>query len=64
MPRLPKVFLSPWKREEATAAYETRTQACQTIACTIHGFYNPTRIHSTLNYLSPNVFAKYLRQNA
>jgi transposase InsO family protein len=51
-------------REEATAAYETRTQACQAIACTIHGFYNPMRIHSTLNYLSPNDFAKYLRQNA
>ncbi|MDR1423359.1 MAG: hypothetical protein LBI92_01945 [Azoarcus sp.] len=39
-------------------------QACQAIACYIHGFYNPTRIHSALNYLSPNDFAKYLRQNA
>jgi transposase InsO family protein len=51
-------------REGITVAYETRTQACQVIACTIHGFYNPTRIHSALNYLSPNDFAKYLRQNA
>jgi hypothetical protein len=61
---LPKASSPPWKREEATAAYETRTQACQAIACTIHGFYNPMRIHSALDYLSPNDFPKKLKQNA
>ncbi|MDR1463197.1 MAG: integrase core domain-containing protein, partial [Azoarcus sp.] len=56
-------FFATLKREEATAAYETRIQACQAIACYIHGFYNPTRIHSALNYLSPNVFARKFKQN-
>jgi transposase InsO family protein len=57
-------FFATLKREKATATYETRTQTCQAIACTIHGFYNPTRIHPALNYLSPNDFAKHLRQIA
>ncbi len=34
------------------------------IASYIHGFYNPTRLHSALGYLSPNDYAKTLKQAA
>ena len=34
------------------------------IASYIHGFYNPTRLHSTLGYVSPNDYARKLRQAA
>ncbi len=27
----------------------------------IHGFYNPTRLHSTLGYLPPNGYARKLK---
>ncbi len=30
----------------------------------IHGFYNPTRLHSTLGYLSPNDYARKLKKAA
>ena len=39
-------------------------QACQAIVRYVHGFYNPTRIHSTLGYLFPNDFTRKLKQNA
>ena len=57
-------FFATLKREEVTAAYEARDRACQAIARYVHGFYNPTRMHSALGCLSPNDFARKLKQNA
>jgi transposase InsO family protein len=57
-------FFATLKREELPGAYKTKAQAHQAIACYVHGFYNPTRMHSALAYLSPNDFAKKLKQNA
>ncbi|MDR1229293.1 MAG: integrase core domain-containing protein, partial [Azoarcus sp.] len=57
-------FFATLKREEVPGAYETKAQAHQAIACYVHGFYNPNRMHSALAYLSPNDFAKKLKQNA
>ncbi|WP_155646666.1 IS3 family transposase, partial [Xanthomonas translucens] len=50
--------------EEASGVYETRAAAHAAIASYIHGFYNPTRLHSALGYLSPNDYAKTLKQAA
>ncbi|WP_144410931.1 IS3 family transposase [Xanthomonas arboricola] len=44
--------------------YATKADAHAAIARYIHGFYNPTRLHSALGYLSPNDYAKRLRQTA
>ena len=52
------------KNEEATGVYETRAAAQAAIASYIHGFYNPTRLHSALGYLSPNDYDKTLKQAA
>jgi transposase InsO family protein len=57
-------FFATLKNEEATGVYPTRTAAHAAIASYIHGFYNPTRLHSALGYLSPNDYAKTLKQAA
>jgi len=57
-------FFATLKNEEATGVYETKTEAYAAIASYIHGFYNTTRLHSALGYLSPNDYAKTLRQAA
>ncbi len=44
--------------------YATKAETYTAIASYIHGFYNPTRLHSTLGYLSPNDYAKTLKQPA
>jgi transposase InsO family protein len=57
-------FFATLKNEEVTGAYETKAAAHAAIANYIHGFYNPTRLHSALGYLSPNDYAKKLKQTA
>lgn len=54
-------FFATLKNEEAIGVYETKDHARRSIANYIHGFYNPTRLHSTLGYLSPNEYAKRLK---
>ena len=51
-------FFATLKAEEATGTYETKAAAHAGIASYIHGFYNPTRLHSSLGYLSPNDYAR------
>ncbi len=53
-------FFATLKTEEATSTYETKAAAHAGIASYIHGFYNPTRLHSSLGYLSPNDYARRL----
>ena len=48
------------KAEEVTRPYEDEAAAHRGIASYIHGFYNPRRMHSSLDYLSPNDFARTL----
>ncbi len=55
-------FFATLKNEEATGIYASKAKAYAAIASYIHGFYNPTRLHSTLGYRSPNDYAKTLRQ--
>ena len=43
-------FFATLKNEEATGVYETRAAAHAAIASYIHGFYNPTPLHSALGY--------------
>ncbi len=57
-------FFATLKNEEATGVYATRAAAYAAIARYIHGFYNPVRLHSALGYLSPNDYAKKLKQAA
>lgn len=57
-------FFATLKNEEATSVYPTKAAAHAAIASYIHGFYNPTRLHSALGYLSPNDYAKKLKQAA
>ena len=57
-------FFATLKNEEATGVYATKADAHAAIASYIHGFYNPTRLHSTLGYLSPNDYARKLKQAA
>lgn len=57
-------FFATLKNEEVTGVYDTRVQAYAAIASYIHGFYNPTRLHSALGYLSPNDYARRLKQAA
>ncbi len=59
-----KRFFATLKNEEVTGVYATKADAHTAIASDIHGFYNPTRLHSTLGYLSPNDYARKLRQAA
>jgi putative transposase len=37
-------------------AFATRTEAYDAVARYIDGFYNPTRQHSTLGYVSPLMY--------
>ena len=53
-------FFATLKAEEAKGTYETKAAAHASIASYIHGFYNPTRLHSSLGYLSPNDYARRL----
>lgn len=53
-------FFATLKAEEVTGPYEDETAAHRGIARYIHGFYNPHRMHSSLDYLSPNDFARTL----
>jgi putative transposase len=57
-------FFATLKAEEANGVYATQADAYAGIAAYIHGFYNPTRLHSALGYLSPNDYAKRLRNSA
>lgn len=46
-----------YKTEEVSRQqHETRQQATRGASEYIECFYNPIRIHSSLNYLSPNEF--------
>lgn len=52
-------FFSSLKTERiARKTYRTRNQARQDVFDYIERFYNPTRRHSTLEYLSPMAFEK------
>ena len=51
-------FFATLKAEEATSPYTNAQAAHQGIASYIYGFYNPQRLHSALDYMSPNDFAK------
>jgi transposase InsO family protein len=53
-------FFATLKSEEATGVYASKAAAHAAIASYIHGFYNPTRLHSALGYRSPNDYAKTL----
>lgn len=55
-------FFATLKNEEAIGVYATKAAAHAAIAGYIHGFYNPTRLHSSLGYVSPNDYAKKLKQ--
>ncbi|TCT00427.1 transposase InsO family protein [Paralcaligenes ureilyticus] len=53
-----RFFLSlkcEWLRPQR---YANQNEAAKDIALYIHGFYNPTRLHSTLGYLAPDVYEK------
>lgn len=43
--------------------YQTRDQAKRDIFAYIEGFYNPSRLHSTLGYLSPGTFEQRYNQS-
>jgi len=53
-------FFATLKAEEANGVYATKTDAYAGVAAYIHGFYNPTRLHSALGYLSPKDYARRL----
>ena len=54
-------FFATLNNEEVTGVYETKAGAHAAIASYIHSFYNPTRLHSALGYLSPNDYARRLK---
>lgn len=56
-------FFATLKNEEVTGTYETMAQAHAAISSYIHGYYNPTRLHSALDYLSPNDYARRQMEN-
>jgi len=52
-------FFSSWKSERtARIVFRTREQARAEVFDNIERFYNPTRRHSTLGYVSPIAFEK------
>lgn len=57
-------FLASLKNEEADGVHERKDQARQSIASYTHGFYNPTRLHSSLGFVSPNDYAAKLEAAA
>ena len=54
-------FFATLKAEEVIQPYENETAAHAGIASYIHSFYNPSRLHSSLGYLSPDDFARTLK---
>ena len=54
-------FFATLKAEGANGVYPTKADAYAGITAYIHGFYNPSRLHSALGYLSPNDYARKLR---
>ncbi len=52
-------FFATLKTEEATEPYATKQEAHQAIAAYIHGF--PVPLHSSLEYLSPNEYARRMQ---
>ena len=62
--RWPRASFATLKNEEVTGVYDTKADAHAAIASYIHGFYNPTRLHSALGYLSPNDYARKLKHAA
>lgn len=56
-------FFATLKAEEATGVYATKAAAYAAITRYILGFYNPTRLHSTIGYLSPNDYARKLKHH-
>lgn len=57
-------FFATLKNEEATGVYDSKDQARESITTYIDGFYNPTRLHSTLGFVSPNDYARKLKTAA
>lgn len=57
-------FFATLKNEEATGVYETKAEAHAAIVSCIHNFHNTARLHSALNYLSPNDYAAKQKQAA
>lgn len=55
-------FFASLKAEEVIEPYADEAAAHVGIASYIHGFYNPTRLHSSLGFLSPNDYAMTLSQ--
>ncbi len=55
-------FFAMLKNEEVTGIYATKASARAAITSCIHGFYNPTRLHSALGQGSPNDYAKKRKQ--
>ncbi len=53
-------FFATLKTEEANGTYATREDASKAVTNYILGFYNPSRLHSTLGYQSPNSYARQL----
>jgi putative transposase len=49
-------FFSTLKRELEVRRWPTRAVAMAAIGAYIDGFYNPVRLHSTLEYQAPNIF--------
>lgn len=57
-------FFATLKNEEAMGVYDTRQQACVAITSHIRSFYNPIRLHSALDGLSPDDYAERQKQAA
>jgi len=55
-------FFATLKNEEAMGVYDTRQQARVAITSYIRGFYNPIRLHSALDGLSPDDYAERQKQ--
>jgi transposase InsO family protein len=49
-------FFSTLKSELATRRWPSRGTAAAALSAYIDGFYNPVRLHSTLDYQAPSVF--------
>jgi putative transposase len=49
-------FFSTLKQELPTSRWPTRAAATRAIGDYVDRFYNPVRLHSTLNYQAPNAF--------
>ena len=56
-------FFATLMAEEITQPYESRQDAHRGIASYIHGFYNPVRLHSSLDYLSPDEYARRMKSS-